>query len=141
MQSEHLTNVHPGWVVGGWMVSVAVTSAVYIAFVGLGLASGTGSEAIWDLVAVVVGFFVGGFFVGIRWTEAPILHGLVFGLVSVVFLLVVNLVAPETGEAGMPLGGSTSLVLSVILVQVFAAMAGGFAGRRVATGGIGGGDE
>lgn len=131
MQSEHLTNVHPGWVVGGWMVSVAVTSAVYIAFVGMGLASGTGSEAIWDLLAVIVGFFVGGFFVGIRWTEAPILHGLVFGLVSMLVLLVVNLAAPE---AGMPLGGSTSLVLSVILVQVFAAVAGGFAGRKVATG-------
>ena len=59
MQSEHLTNVHPGWVLGGWMVSVAVTSGAYIAFVGMGLASGAGDDAIWSMVAVVVGFFAG----------------------------------------------------------------------------------
>jgi hypothetical protein len=134
MQSEHLTNVHPAWVLGGWLVSVAVASGVYIAFVGLGLASGAGDEAMWDLLAVAVGFFVGGFFVGIRWTEAPILHGLVFGLVSMLVLLAVNLVAPEAGEPAMPLGDSVSLVLSVILLQVVAAVAGGFTGRRLVVG-------
>ena len=28
MHSEHLTNLHPGWVVGGWLIAVAVTFAV-----------------------------------------------------------------------------------------------------------------
>ena len=135
MQSEHLSNVHPGWVFGGWMVSIAVTSGAYIAFAGMGLASGAGDDAVWSLVAVVLGFFAGGYFVGIRWTEAPILHGLVFGLVSMLVLLVVNLIAPEAGDTATPLGGSVPLVLSMILVQVGAAIAGGFAGRRSVRGG------
>ena len=91
MHSEHLTNVHPGWVAGGWLISIAVASAAYLILVGLGLASGHGDDAGWVVASVAAGFFVGGFFVGVRWAEAPILHGLIFGLVSVVVLLVETL--------------------------------------------------
>ena len=37
MQTEHLSNLHPGWVAGGWLIAVAVTSGAYLALVGAGL--------------------------------------------------------------------------------------------------------
>jgi peptidoglycan/LPS O-acetylase OafA/YrhL len=128
MHSEHLSKVHPGWVVGGWLVSIAVASAAYLALVGLGLASGVGDDAVWSLFSMAVGFFVGGLFVGFRWTEAPILHGLLFGLISMAVLLVANLLVPEAGTGF--LGGSVALVLGVLLIQIAAAVGGGLVGRR-----------
>ena len=128
MHSEHLSNVHPGWVVGGWLVSIAVASGAYLALVGLGLASGTGDDAVWSLLSMALGFFAGGLFVGFRWTEAPILHGLLFGVISVAVLLVANLLVPEAGTGF--LGGSVPVVLGVLLVQMAAAIAGGMVGRR-----------
>lgn len=128
MYSEHLTNVHPGWVVGGWLLSVSVASAAYLAFVGMGLASGFGDDAGWSLLAMALGFFSGGLFVGMRWTEAPILHGLMFGLMSIVVLLVLNLISPDA--AASSLGDSVAMALGIVVIQILAAVAGGVAGRR-----------
>jgi hypothetical protein len=131
MYSEHLNNVHPGWVVGGWLVAVAVTSAVFLVLVGLGVVSpGAGGGGAFAGVAVLVGFFVGGLFVGLRWTDAPILHGAAITLLSVLVLFLLDLAFPE------PLGGpvlelnDTVLVLGVILLQFVAAVGGGWLGRR-----------
>ena len=134
MHSEHLNNVHPGWVVGGWLVSIAVASAAYLIFVSMGLASGAGDDAPWVVVAVAAGFFTGGFFVGIRWAEAPILHGLIFGIVSLVVLLVANLFFPGGSGADSLTRGSVTVVLSMLLVQTGAAIAGGVVGRRTLRG-------
>jgi hypothetical protein len=87
MHSEHLTNLHWGWVVGGWLVAVAVTSGVYLALVGTGFFP-EGAAAVFGIaVAMAAGFFAGGLFVGYRWIEAPILHGVAMTFVSVVVLL------------------------------------------------------
>ncbi len=131
MQSEHLQNVHPKWVVGGWLIAIAVTSATFLVLVGVGLANGTAAGGAGSVVAVAVGFFVAGVFVGARWSEAPILHAVALTLVSVVVLLFAAWAGPEGGP--MPTE-SVPLVLAVLLVQLAAAMGGGVIARRVVGG-------
>src|SRR5687768_13424502 len=101
MHSEHLTNLHPGWVVGGWLVAVAVASAVFMILVGLGIVPAE-AEAGWPWVAiaVAVGFFAGGFFVGLRWSDAPIIHGAAITFLSVLvwFLSSVMAAGPLTSS-------------------------------------------
>ena len=75
MQSEHLTNLHPGWVAGGWAIAVAVTSMIYLGGVGAGLTMAGSGEVVWVVASMAGGFFVGGLFVGMRWSDAPVLHG------------------------------------------------------------------
>lgn len=128
MQSEHLTNLHPGWVVGGWAIAVSVTAALYLGGVGLGLVI-PGSQVLpWVVASIAGGFYVGGLFVGLRWTDAPILHGAALSFVSVVVWFIVTLVGDlETFE-------SADIVLGLVLVQFAAASAGGWMGRRVTLG-------
>jgi hypothetical protein len=132
MQSEHLTNIHPGWVAGGWLIAVAVTAALYLGGVGLGLVPPDAGAVVWVSVSMAGGFFIGGLLVGMRWTDAPILHGAAITFLSV---LVWFLVLVFGGPGGFePL----SLVLGMILLQLVASCAGGWMGRRVALGGGGG---
>lgn len=131
MYSEHLNNVHPGWVVGGWLVSVAVTSATFMVLVGLGLTTaGTPGMGLWVAVAVAVGFLAGGLFVGFRWTDAPILHGLAMTVVTILVWLLGNLLPPRLGGGNLELGATTA-TLALLLVQLAAAVAGGWIGRRL----------
>lgn len=132
MYSEHLNNVHPGWVIGGWLVAVAVTSATFMVLVGLGLTSaGTPEMGLWVGIAVAVGFLAGGLFVGFRWTDAPILHGLAMTVVTILVWLVGNLLIPsDLGGGNLELGATTS-TLALLLVQLAAAVLGGWAGRRI----------
>jgi hypothetical protein len=124
MQSERLTNLHPGWVVGGWLVAVAATAAVYIAGVGLGLVPPHGGALVWPTVSLAGGFFVGGLLVGMRWSDAPILHGAAITFLSVVVWLVALLLGAPGGPDGVP------LALGLILVQLVASCFGGWMGRR-----------
>jgi hypothetical protein len=130
MQSEHLTNLHPGWVIGGWLVAVAVTSGLYLGGIGAGLMLPGSGALIWVVVSIFGGFFAGGLFVGVRWTNAPILHGGAITLVSVAAWFVVGL-----GEGGPDLGESMAIIPGMILVQFAGAAAGGWTGRRIALGG------
>lgn len=131
MQSEHLANLHPGWIVGGWLVALAVTSAAYLAMVGAGLLP-LGPGALYGVVAsVAVGFFAGGLFVGLRWGDAPILHGAAITFLSVVLWFVASLAAPGSLESW---SGPTPAVLGLVLEQMVAASAGGWVGRRLVVG-------
>jgi hypothetical protein len=80
---------------------------------------------------MAVGFFVGGLFVGLRWSDAPILHGAAITLVSVLVWFVASLAfsGPADGWSG-----PTPAVLGLILLQLAASAAGGWVGRRVALG-------
>jgi hypothetical protein len=131
MQSEHLSNLHPGWVVGGWLVSAAVTAAVYVAGVGLGLVSADSAAVIWVVASMALGFFVGGLLVGMRWSDAPILHGAAITFLSVLVWFVV-LIFGGPGDAE-PL----DVVLGLILLQLASACGGGWVGRRTTLGGGG----
>lgn len=133
MHSEHIENLHPGWVVGGWLVAVALTSGAFLVLVGLGiLGSDTaGTDFLLPLV-VGVGFFGGGLFVGLRWSDAPILHGVAITLVSVVVWFAGELIAARFMEPEFASPGeSAGFVLGMILLQLVAAVAGGWTGRRM----------
>lgn len=132
MQSEHLTNLHPGWIVGGWLIALAVTSAVYLALVGTGLLPQGPLAVVGVVLAVTAGFFVGGLFVGLRWGDAPILHGAAITFLSVLLWFVAGVAAQGSLDAWT---GPTPAVLGIVLVQMTAASAGGWVGRRMMLGG------
>ncbi|NJD20408.1 MAG: hypothetical protein FIA95_14150 [Gemmatimonadetes bacterium] len=131
MQTEHLSNLHPGWIAGGWLIAAAVTSAAYLAVVGAGLLPRGTAAVLGVAVAMAVGFFVGGLFVGLRWSDAPILHGAAITLVSVLVWFAGSLMLPGPAERW---SSTTPAVLGLILVQLAASSAGGWVGRRVALG-------
>jgi hypothetical protein len=137
MHSEHLSNLHGGWVVGGWLVAVAVTSGAYLALVGTGLFPEGPGAVLGIAVAMAAGFFAGGLFVGLRWMEAPVLHGVAMTFLSIVVGFLGTLTLPD------PFHGwsrSTPIVLGLILLQLAASVVGGWVGRR-ATLGAGGAGE
>ena len=132
MHSEHLTNLHFGWVAGGWVLAAVVTGAVYMALVGTGIAP-VGDAAVLGLApAMAVGFFVGGLVVGMRWCDAPILHGAAITFFSIVVWFLGTAALPGSLEV---LGGPTPAVLGLVLLQLAAAVTGGWAGRRMTLGG------
>ncbi|HSG08733.1 MAG TPA: hypothetical protein VLA36_10275 [Longimicrobiales bacterium] len=132
MHTEQIGNLHPGWVVGGWLIAVAVTSAVYLALVGAGLFPQGGAAVLGVAVAMAVGFFVGGLFVGLRWVDAPVLHGAAITLVSVLVWFLGSLALPANARGW---SNSTSAALGLILLQLVASAAGGWTGRRMSLGG------
>lgn len=132
MHSEHLQNVHPVRVLGGWLVSVAASSVVVFGFIVLGLMQGTPADSVWAVVAVGVGFLVGGLSTGYRTLEAPILHGVALGLTSLVAWAVLNLVV--VAALGVPewSGLGTTAALAVLLTQIAAAVLGCWLGTAQA---------
>ena len=131
MQTEHLSNLHPGWIAGGWLIAVAVTSAAYLAIVGAGLLPQGPAAVLGVAAAMAAGFFVGGLFVGLRWSDAPILHGAAITLVSLLVWFVGSLTLPGRLDSW---SGPTPAVLGLILLQLAASSAGGWVGRRMALG-------
>ena len=128
MQSEHLSNLHMGWVVGGWMTAAAVTAALYVAGAGLGLVRPDGGAVVWVSVSMAGGFFAGGLLIGMRWSDAPVLHGAAITFFSVLVWFVVALF----GGPGL---GPSAAILGLILLQLASSSAGGWMGRRVTLGG------
>ena len=127
MHSEHVANLHGGWVVGGWLVSLAVASALFLALVGLGLpADGVTAPAL----ALATGFFAGGLFVGLRWSDAPVLHGVAITLLSVLVWFLALVVAPGAVAESVRSGEAVT-VLGAVLVQLIACVAGALAGRAL----------
>jgi ABC-type multidrug transport system permease subunit len=134
LHAEHLRSVRLAWVGTGWLVSAAVTSLVAIGLAGLGLL-GPDIEAssLWAVVAVAVGFWVGGFFTGIRVIEdAPILHGIGIGLASLVAWFLINLLATLIFGGLEWQGLSPTLSAGLLLLQVVAAVSGAWIGHRFA---------
>jgi hypothetical protein len=132
MHTEHLQNVGIGRVILGWLVAAAVTSALVLGFIGIGFMGDSPASGVSGvLLAVLIGFWVGGFFTGIRAVEAPILHGVAIGLMSVVVWAVAN------GLAAVTVGGtawrdlSASATVFVILEQIVAAVIGAWMGYRL----------
>jgi hypothetical protein len=131
MQTEHLSNLHPGWIAGGWLIAVAVTSAAYLALVGTGLVPQAPYAVFGVAAAVAAGFFFGGLFVGLRWSDAPILHGAAITFLSVLVWFVGSLALPGSIDRW---SGPTPGVLGLILLQLLASSAGGWVGRRTTLG-------
>lgn len=133
MRTEHLQNVHLGWVTAGWLIAAAVTSLVVIALAGLGVvASDAAAGTAWSVVAVVIGFYVGGMFTGFRSIDAPILHGIAIGIFSLVAWLIINVVV----SVAFPIAGWSTLTptgtAAALLLQMAAAVAGAWTGHMIA---------
>ena len=132
MHTEHIRNLHPGWVVGGWLLSVAVTAVAFMVLVGLGLLGpDEAGTALLVPACVAVGFFAGGLFVGLRWSDAPILHGAAITFLSVLVWFVSELVTPVLTARFESLGTRPSFVLGMILLQLLFAVAGAWTGRSL----------
>lgn len=131
MHSEHITNLHPGWVAVGWVIGLAVSSAIFLVLVGLGIIGpDTRGSTLLIPAAMAVGFFAGGLVVGLRWSDAPILHGVAITFVSVLVWYLGELLAPVVVEPLDP-AGDAGFILGMILLQLVAAVAGGWAGRTM----------
>jgi hypothetical protein len=133
MHTEHLQNVRGVQVLAGWLIAIAVTSLVILALVGFGvLADAMQVSTFWSVLAVAAGFWAGGFFAGFRALQAPILHGIGIGLMSLVVWVVVNavfsLLLPEVDWQGL----TPALAVALVLAQMAAAVVGGLLGYNIA---------
>lgn len=134
MHTEHLQNVTLGRVIAAWLVAIAVTSLAALALISMGVLTeeSTAANTWWSAVAVMVGFFAGGFFAGFRALQAPILHAAAMGLMSLVVWFIVNALATVafTGWAAESL--TPQLTIALLLAQLTAAMVGALLGYNVA---------
>ncbi len=128
MHSEHLTNLHLGWVIGGWFLAAVVTGAAYMALAGTGLVPAGESTVLALALAMAVGFFAGGLVVGMRWCDAPIIHGAAITFFSVLVWFAGSLALPGNTDI---LQEPTPAVLGLVLLQLVASVSGGWAGRRM----------
>lgn len=131
MHTEHLQNVQPARVFGGWLVAISITSVAVFGFIVLGIMTAEpDQDVVWAFAAVAAGFLVGGWFTGFRTLEAPILHGIALGLTSLVAWLALNVVVVIGFGADEWTGLGPTATLAVLLVQVLAAVAGCWIGNR-----------
>ena len=135
MHTEHLQRVRPGVVMLSWFIAVAVASLIVTLVVATNLidmGSGAGTRA--AITAVAVGFFAGGLFAGLRTGEAPVLHGIAIGVVSLIVWVVVNVASsiafPQFGWDAL----TPQLTVAVIVLQMAAAVLGARSGYRVRIG-------
>ena len=134
MHTEHLQNLTFGRVLAGWLVAVAVTSLVALALTSFGIVSDDASAVdMWlGMLPVAVGFFAGGFFAGFRAIQAPILHAVAIGLMTLVVWAALNAALTlleghwEWAEA------SPGVTVTLLLVQIVAAMIGALLGYNMA---------
>ena len=137
MHTEHLQNVSIPRVMLGWLVAVAVSSLVLLGAAAAGL-SGSEGDAAWPgFVAVVLGFFAGGYFTGRRALRAPVLHGVAIGLMSLVVWAIVSALSSThvlllAGPVSLSASNTALLMLALIAAAVVGALMGynmGVAGK------------
>ena len=99
-----------------------------MALAGTGLVPAGESSVLALALAMAVGFFAGGLVVGMRWCDAPIIHGAAITFFSVLVWFAGSLAVPGSVEA---LEGETPAVLGLVLLQLVASVSGGWAGRSM----------
>lgn len=138
MHTEHLRNVHPGWVVSGWLVAIAVSSLILLVLAGAGLdATPDGAvELVWTAIAVAAGFFVGGFSIGYRAAvDAPVLHGIGIGLTTLIAWLPLNVLVDLVFNIGESSALTPGQTVAFLLVQMLTAVGGTWTGHNLALAG------
>ena len=132
MHTEHLNNVRLGYVLTGWAIAICTTSLFVFILIATGIQSSMSSDGRYIAAAVALGFAVGGAFVGFMTSLAPILHGIMIGLTSIVvwalFNVVTSLVAPQLVWTTL----TAQWTIAVVLVQIVAAVLGARFGYRFA---------
>ncbi|HEX2188553.1 MAG TPA: hypothetical protein VHG51_06615 [Longimicrobiaceae bacterium] len=130
MHTEHLQNVRPSWVAFGWFAAAAVAGLALVGLSAVGILHPTAdSGGAWAMLAVLVGFFCGGWLVGWRTGEAPVLHGVGIGLFSLVVWFLANLLASLLGITGWT-GFNPTLAAAALLLQIAAAVFGAWYGTH-----------
>jgi hypothetical protein len=134
MHTEHLQNVSVVQVLAGWLVAAAVASLVALALIGTGVMQDdtAASNTWWSLVAIAVGFTVGGFFAGFRALRAPILHAVAIGLMSLVIWFLLNLLASLAFPGWSWPTVTPEFAVAVLLLQFVAAAVGALVGHNLA---------
>lgn len=122
---ESLRSIRPSWIAFGWFIAISLTSLILLAMEVVGLVGiDPRGESLWVALALLIGFFISGFFTGTRVAAAPVLHGLGIGFFSFLAWILVNLFLGE------PTGGTTwrslpvETVLGLLLLQAVAAVVG-----------------
>ena len=134
MPTEHLSNVSFASILIGWVIAVAVTSLLIFLLTAVGWMP-QDAPSLWAIVAVANGFFVGGYLTGTRDIEAPILHGIGIGLMTLVAWFVVNALATFFVDSDSYSGLSATAAAGLLLLQMIAAVAGAqIADRRALRG-------
>ena len=130
---ESVRSVRAGWIGFGWFIAVALASLVLMGMIWLGLIRADApTEGLGVALALLLGFFLAGFFVGTRVNAAPILHGIGMGLFSVVAWLALNLFAGEATGAEAWHALPAGVALGLLALQTAAAVVGARAGVRFA---------
>ena len=132
MHSEHLQNVGMGRVIAGWLVAIAVTSLLLLSLTALGWTDAASETTWWSMIAVVVGFFAGGFFSGFRAMQAPVLHGIAIGLTTLIAWVLINAVVFGALGYGEWEGMTPTFAVTVVLAQIAAATVGALMGYNLA---------
>lgn len=130
MHSEHLSNVSMLAIVVGWIVAIAATSVLVFLMTATGLIGAEDGLTAWSLLAVAVGFFLGGYLTGTRDIEAPILHGVGIGLTTLVAWFVLNLLAGLFTEGAFGEGLPATTTAGLLLLQMAVAVAGAWIADR-----------
>jgi len=133
MHTEHLNNVRVSYVFTGWLVSVAVACLLVFILIATGQVdaeANTGGN--WIAGAMALGFLAGGAMVGYMVALAPILHGILIALTSLVVWAVVNAVVAAFFPSFHWTTLSGDLAVVVMLVQVASAVVGARLGHRFA---------
>jgi hypothetical protein len=132
MHTEHLHNVRIGYVLAGWLIAIAATSLFLIAFIGIGVLNPEAPGSAWITLAVAMGFGAGGTFVGFLTGLAPILHGILIALTSLVAWALVNAVVsmffPDFPWTQL----SAPLTINLIIIEIVCAVLGTRFGYRYA---------
>lgn len=134
MHTEHLQNVTAGRVLAGWLVAVAITSLAALALISMGLLSEdtTAAGTWWSVLAVLIGFFAGGFFAGFRAIEAPILHAAGMGFTSLLAWFVLNALAALFFRTWEWPSLTAEMTVALLLAQFAAAIVGALLGYNIA---------
>lgn len=137
MHTEHLQNVSLARVTAGWLVAAAITSLAALALISMGVLTeeSTGANTWWSTLAVMIGFFAGGFFAGFRAIQAPILHAAGMGLMSLLVWFVLNALAVLFFRSWEWPSLTAEMTVAFLVAQLVAAMIGALLGYNMALSG------
>lgn len=132
VHTEHLQNVRTLPALGGWLVAIGATSLLVFVFIASGLLGPDGGEELWVSLALIVGFWTGGYFAGFRAMQAPILHGIALGLTSILAWFLLNLVASLFFPTFRWEALTPALTAGLLLGHIVAAVVGALMGYNMA---------
>jgi hypothetical protein len=110
---------------------VAIVSLLALVLAATGIVDTEASTGgVWGVLAIAVGFGIGGWLLGARAGVAPILHGVAMGIVSLLLWFLANLIAGQALDAAEWLRGSEAYYAGLLITQIAAAIVGARIGSR-----------